>query len=186
VHPSQTTNQLASLMSTVLLPSVICGDPGPLANAAWMMGKAMTRIADLADPDESLSRHSCAENAEDLAGSLSCALGRAHGCWASIRAGPGLAARALDSAVSRCDSEGVAGQVTMTLDLPDATGLTVTLDQVSYAKPGGGFTTVAADSPLGAGIGCEDHLEIRSALNMTGAVLTRHLAEDAFGDWPHS
>ena len=59
----------------------------------------------------------------------------------------------------------------------------MTLDQVSYAEPGGGFTTVAADSPLLAtGIDGKDHLEIRSALNMIGAVLTRHLAEDAFDD----
>ena len=78
-------------MSTVLLPSVICGDPGPLANAAWMMGKAMTRIADLVDPDKSLSRHSSAENAEDLADSLGCALGHAHGYWASIQTSPELA-----------------------------------------------------------------------------------------------
>ena len=169
-------------MSTVLLPSVICGDPGPLANAAWMMGKAMTRIANLVDPDKSLSRHSSAENAEDLADSLSCALGHAHGYWASIQTSPELAARALDSAVNRCDSEAVAGKVTMTLDLPNATSLTVTLDQVSYAEPGGGFTTAAADSPLATGIDGKDHLEIRSALNMIGAVLTRHLAEDAFDD----
>lgn len=71
----------------------------------------------------------------------------------------------------------------MTLDLPNATSLTVTLDQVSYAEPGGGFTTTAAaDSPLATGIDGKDHLEIRSALNMIGAVLTRHLAEDAFDD----
>ncbi|MGO8896428.1 MAG: hypothetical protein ACLQB1_43025, partial [Streptosporangiaceae bacterium] len=178
----EAADQLASLMSTVLLPSVICADPGPLANAAWMMGKAMTRIADLVDPDKSLSRHSSAENAEDLADSLSCALGHAHGYWASIQTSPELAARALDSAVNRCDSEAVAGKVTMTLDLPNATSLTVTLDQVSYAEPGGGFTTAAADSPLATGIDGKDHLEIRSALNMIGAVLTRHLAEDAFDD----
>jgi hypothetical protein len=154
-----------------------------------MMGKAMTRIADLVDPDKSLSRHSSAENAEDLADSLSCALGHAHGYWASIQTSPELAARALDSAVSRCDSEAVAGKVTMTLDLPNATSLTVTLDQVSYAEPGGGFTTTttttttaAAGSPLVTGIVGKDHLEIRSALNMIGAVLTRHLAEDAFDD----
>jgi hypothetical protein len=144
----------------------------------------MTRIADLVDPDKSLSRHSSAENAEDLADSLSCALGHAHGYWASIQTSPELAARALDSAVSRCDSEAVAGKVTMTLDLPNATSLTVTLDQVSYAEPGGGFTTTAAaaGSPLATGIVGKDHLEIRSALNMIGAVLTRHLAEDAFDD----
>ena len=41
---------------------------------------------------------------------------------------------------------------------------------------------VAADSPLATGIDGKDHLEIRSALNMIGAVLTRHLAEDAFDD----
>jgi hypothetical protein len=35
---------------------------------------------------------------------------------------------------------------------------------------------------LATGIDGKDHLEIRSALNMIGAVLTRHLAEDAFDD----
>lgn len=171
----EAVDQLASLMSTVLLPSVICGDPGPLASAAWMMGKAMTRIADLVDPDKSPSRHSSAENAEDLAASLRSALGHAHTYWATIQTNPELAAR--------CDSEAVVGKVTMTLDLPNATSLTVTLDQVSYAGPDGGFTTVATDSPLLAtGIDGKDHLEIRSALDMIGAVLTRHLAEDAFDD----
>ena len=176
-------DQLASLMSTLLLPSVLCGDPGPLASAAWMMEKAMTRIADLVDPDKSPSGHTSAENAEDLAASLCSALGHAHAYWASIQTNPELGARALDSAVTRCDSEALVGQVTMTLDLPNATSLTVTLDQVSYAEPGGGFTTAAADSPLLAtGIDGKDHLEIRTALDMIGAVLTRHLAKDAFED----
>lgn len=77
----------------------------------------------------------------------------------------------------------LAGQVTMTLGLPNGTSITVTLDQVSYAEPGGGFTTVATDSPLLAtGIDGKDHLQIRSALDVIGAVLTRHLAGDAFDD----
>ena len=87
------------------------------------------------------------------------------------------------SAVTRCDSEAVVGKVRMSLDLPNAASLTVTLDQVPYAGPDGGFTTVATDRPLLAtGIDGRNHLEIRSALDMIGAVLTRHLADDAFDD----
>jgi len=42
---------------------------------------------------------------------------------------------------------------------------------------GRGLTTVAADRPLPAtGIDGKDHLEIRSALETIGEVLTRHLA----------
>ena len=70
----------------------------------------------------------------------------------------------------------------MTLDLPNATSLTVTLDQVRMRSRAEAFTTAAADSPLATGIDGKDHLEIRSALNTIGAVLTRHLAEDAFDD----
>jgi len=176
-------DQLASLMSTVLLPSVICADPGPLASAAWMMEKAMTRIADLLSPDKSPSRHSGAENAEDLADSLRSALGYAHAYWAQVQTSRELAARALDSAVSRSGSEAIVGKVTMTLDLPIGTSIEVMLDQVSYNLPDGGLTTVAADSPLlDTGINGKEHLEIRSALEAIGEVLTRHLADGAFDD----
>ena len=176
-------DQLASLMSTVLLPSMICADPGPLASAAWMIGKAMTRIADLLDPDKSPSRHSGAENAEDLADSLRSALGYALAYWAQVQTTGELAARALDSAVSRAGDEAIVGRVTMILDLPNGTSIEVTLDQVSYRLPDGGLTTVATDSPLLAtGIDGKEHLEIRTALETIGEVLTRHLADGAFDD----
>ena len=176
-------DEMASLMSMVLLPSVLCGDPGPLASAAWMMGKAMTRIADLVDPGKSPSGHSGAENAEDLADSLRSALAYAHAYWAGLQTRAELAARALDSAITRCDSEAIVGRVSMTLDLPIGTSITVTLDQVSHAAPDGGFTTVATDSPLlDTGINSKDHLEIRTALETIGEILTRHLAEGAFDD----
>jgi hypothetical protein len=71
----------------------------------------------------------------------------------------------------------------MTLDLPNATSIAVTLDQVPYAEPDGGLTTVTTDSPLLAtGIDGKEHLEIRSALETIGEVLTWHLADDAFDD----
>ena len=44
---------------------------------------------------------------------------------------------------------------------------------------GRGLTIVAADRPLPTtGIDGKDHLEIRSALETIGGVLTRHLAND--------
>jgi len=176
-------DELASLMSTVLLPSMLCGDPDPLASAAWMMEKGLTRIADLIDPDRSPSKLSTAENAEDLAYNLISALGYAHAYRAQAQTSTELAARALDSAVTRAETEALVGKVTITLDLPNATSIAVTLDQVSYNEPDGGFTTVATDSPLLAtGIDGRDHLEIRSALDRIGQVLTRHLAEGAFDD----
>jgi hypothetical protein len=176
-------DELASLMSTVLLPSVLCSDPDPLASTAWMMGKAMTRIADLLDPGASPSGHSTAENAEDLADSLISALGFAHAYRAQVQTAAELAAWSLDSAVTRSGTEAIPGKVTMTLDLPNITSITVTLDQLSYTDPDGGFTTVAADNPLlGTAIDGKDHLEIRSALDMIGAVLTRHLTEGAFDE----
>jgi len=46
----------------------------------------------------------------------------------------------------------------------------------------GGSPPPPPTAPLATGIDGKDHLEIRSALNMIGAVLTRHLAEDAFDD----
>jgi hypothetical protein len=67
-------------------------------------------IADLLDPDKSPSSHSIAENAEDLAASLRSALGYAHAYWAHVQTSRELAARALDSAVSRSDSEAVVGR----------------------------------------------------------------------------
>jgi len=177
-------DELASLMSTVLLPSMLCEDPGPLASTAWMMEKALTRIADLLDPDKSPSKHSTAENAEDLADSLRSALGYACAYWAQVQTSTELAARATDSAVSRADSEALVGRVTMTLDLPNATSITVRLDQVPYTEPDAGLTAVATDSPLLAtSIDGKEHLEIRSALETIGEVLTRHLADGAFDDY---
>jgi hypothetical protein len=168
------------------------GAPGPLALIAPPASRACelratagvrATIGTCFRCDWAGHRHSRAENAEDFAASLSSALGHAHAYWASIQTNPELGARALDSAVSRCDSEAVVGKVTMTVDLPNTASLTVTLDQLPYAEPGGGFTTVAADSPLLAtGIDGRDHLEIRSALERIGEVLTRYLADDAFDD----
>jgi hypothetical protein len=176
-------DELASLMSTVLLPSMLSSDPDPLASAAWMMGKAMTRIADLLDPDQSPSSHSRAENAEDLADSLRGALGYALKHWAQVQTSRELAARALESAISRADDEAIVGKVTLALDLPNTTSIDVTLDHVSYAEPDGGLTTVATDSPLLAtSINGKEHLEIHIALEMIGDVLSRHLTEGAFDD----
>ena len=178
-----TVDQLASLMSTVLLPSVLCSDPGPLASAAWQIEKAMTRIADLLDPEKSPSKYPAAENAEDLAETLRSALRYAHAYWASIQTGPELAARATNSAIARAGDEAIADRATVTLGLPNGDSITVALGQVPYADPGAGYTTVATDSPLLAtGIDGRDHLEIRAALDMIGEVLTRHLIDGAFDD----
>jgi hypothetical protein len=50
-------------------------------------------------------------------------------------------------------------------------------------EPGRLSSPASPDRPLlVTGIDGKDHWEIRSALNMIGAVLTRHLAEDAFDD----
>lgn len=176
-------DELASLMSTVLLPSMLRSDPDPLASAAWMMEKAMTRIADLLDPDQSPSSHSRAENAEDLADSLRGALGYALKYWAQAQTSRELAARALDSAIRRSGEEAIVGKVTMTLDLPNGTSIDVMLDQVPHAEPDGGLTTVATDSPLLAtSIDGKEHLEIHGALEMIADVLTRHLTDGAFDD----
>ena len=49
------------------------------------------------------------------------------------------AARTSDAAVSRCEDEGLVGDVALTLVLPIGKSITVKLDAVSYKEPNGGF-----------------------------------------------
>lgn len=194
----ETANQLAAAMNAALLPTQLTDSPGPLTGAAWMLAKAMTRIADLAGPEDRKRLAELAgpeavtpaddpaspENAEDLADSLRMALAEAHAYWASLQSAPELGARAVDRAVSRVTDEVNVGTTTMDVLLPNTTSITVTLGEVPYTQPGEGFTTVVTDSAFlrTDNISGRDHLEIRAALETIGEVLSRHLTEDAYDE----
>ena len=176
----ETVDELASLMSTVLLPPILREKPGPLESAAWQLGKAMTRIADLVGPAESGTTYTPAENAEDLAVTLGYALQYAHAYWASLQTNAQLAARAAQSAVDRCEEQAVVDSATLTLGLPNAQSITITLGSAPYRTPNAGWTTVATDSPLlSADLDGPEHLAIRAALDAISEVLTKHLAMEA-------
>jgi len=176
----ETVDELASLMSSVLLPPVLREKPGPLESAAWQLQKAMDRIADLLGPDKSRTTHTPAENAEDLAATLGYAQQYAHAYWASLETSAELAARAAQSAVDRVEEHALIDGATLTVGLPNAQSITVTLGSASYREPNTGWTTMATDSPLlSTDLDGPDHLAIRAALDAIGEVLTKHLAATA-------
>jgi len=106
-----------------------------------------------------------------------------HRCRASIQGRAELGAHALGDAATQ-DLEAHIGTVTITVDLPNATTITMTLDQAPQTAPDAGFTVAATDSPLiRTALSGQDHLYIRSALAMIETVLNYHMDKRAvFGD----
>jgi hypothetical protein len=183
----ETVDELASLMSTVLLPPILCAKPGPLESTAWQLEKAMTRIADLVGPDKSGTTLTPAGNAEDLAVTLGHAMQSARAYWAGLQTNAELAARAAQSVVDRVEEQALIGEASLTVSLPNGEVITVTLGSVGYGEPNEGWTTMDADSPLlSTDLDGPDHLTIQAALDAIADVLTKHLAQAAYPGAPCS
>jgi hypothetical protein len=174
---------LAEHMATVLGPSMLSGDPAPLALAAWMAHKALVAIAQLLDPAPPADAE---ERKTWLAAIADCADHVRHAAyrqWAAEATDTELAGFTEDRAGDCADfgEATLVGPTALRLLLPDGqTTIHVALSTAGIGDPEpDGWTTWASDSllPL-APVDGDRHLEIQHLLAGLGSVISRALHPD--------
>jgi hypothetical protein len=173
---------LADMTASMLVSAMLTDEPGPLADAAWQAQIVLTRVAELLDPSprEGFDRAGAVEDVGSRGDSIRRA---AHRLLAAENSADVLADRTEQHRVLLVGAQAQVQSAQLRLMLPNAELGTIDVEVVdadhTHVPPG--WTTWRSDSPHLVGeVDAEAHLEIASALDAIGAVLTTALREDAF------
>lgn len=174
---------LADMATSMLVSAMLTDEPGPLADAAWQAQIVFTRLAELLDPSprEGFDRAGAVEDVGSRADYIRRA---AHRLLAAENSADVLAARTEQHRVLLVDWQAQVLSAQLRLMLPNAElGTTIDVELAAAGHAGGRWrewTTWRSDSPHLVGeVDAEAHLEIASALDTIGAVLTTALREDS-------
>jgi hypothetical protein len=173
---------LADIAASMLVRAMLTNEPGPLADAAWQAQIVLTRVAELLDPSprEGFDRAGAVEDVGSRGDSIRQA---AHRLLAAENSADALADRTERDRVLRVGEQAQVLSAQLRLLLPNAELGTIDVELAdadhTHVRPA--WTTWRSDSQHLVGeVDSEAHLEIASALDRIGAVLTRALGEGAF------